>query len=234
MNQSKANGQPRSGGYNVATPDRLLDAAERLFARRHYDSVTLKEIADEAAANVGQIVYHFGRKDMLLRKIILRRAEVLNTDRVHLLKNYEQLVGSDNVEVLPLVRAFLDPYFRRLLQDNPQWRSFARFIGRAVWDGKLADYMSESFDDAAHLYLDAFQRAIPSLTRNDAVRGFQFMLATMHVSAIDDSRVNALLHASPANSDFEAYYEVLVPYIAGGFLAVGEHRLTNNSKDAPA
>jgi Asp-tRNA(Asn)/Glu-tRNA(Gln) amidotransferase A subunit family amidase len=81
MNQPAA----RIRAYNVETPDRLLDAAERLFAQRNYQTVTLKEIAAEANANVGQIAYHFGKKEALVRETIHRRADELNRERIALL-----------------------------------------------------------------------------------------------------------------------------------------------------
>ena len=103
MNQTAA----RVRVYNVQTPDRLLDAAERLFAQRNYQTVTLKEIAEEANANVGQIAYHFGKKETLVRETIQRRAGELNQERIALLEQYEELVGRDNVEVEPLGSGFI-------------------------------------------------------------------------------------------------------------------------------
>jgi AcrR family transcriptional regulator len=209
----------RSGGYNVETPDRLLDAAERLFAERHYSNVTLGQIAQEAGANVGQIVYHFQRKEGLIRRTILRRAGILNQERLELLRNYENLVGAENVETIPLVRAFLSPYFTRLEAGDRQWRCFAMFVGRTVWDGRLAEHMTASFDDTASLFIAAFRRALPGLSRKDAVRGFQFMLALMHVATTNDPRVGALLGTQGGPVNYGAYYRMLVPYIAAGFHA---------------
>lgn len=214
----------RANGYNVATPDKLLDAAERLFAKRHYGTVTLREIAEEAGANVGQIVYHFRRKDELVRRTILRRAGTLNRERIELLKNYEKLVGPENLQIEPLVRAFLDPYFSRLEAGDTQWRCFATFIARAVWDGQMATHMSESFDEAAKLYLSAFRRALPALTNDDAVRGFQFMLAVMHVAAANDQRTKALLGVQDGTMGYAAYRKILVPFIAGGLAEIGASR----------
>lgn len=214
----------RTGGYNVATPDRLLDSAERLFAKRHYGTVTLRDIAEEAGANVGQIVYHFGRKDELIRRTILRRAGALNRERIDLLRSYEQLVGAENVQIEPLVRAFLHPYFRRLEAGDDQWRCFAMFVGRAVWDGRLPEHMSESFNEAAALFLAAFRCALPGLSQKDAVRGFQFMLSVMHASATNDRRINVLLGECDGVVDYTAYHEILVPYIAGGLAAASTRK----------
>jgi TetR/AcrR family transcriptional regulator, regulator of cefoperazone and chloramphenicol sensitivity len=44
------------------TRDRLLKAAERLFAGRGFKEVTVREICREAEANVAAVNYHFGDK----------------------------------------------------------------------------------------------------------------------------------------------------------------------------
>lgn len=207
---------PRSSGYNVDTPVRLLDAAEKLFGGRHYDSVLLREIAETAGANVGQIVYHFGQKEELLRQVILRRAGILTEERIRLLDGYEQLVGLNGVQIEPLVRAFVDPYFSRLAGDDPAWRSFAMFLGRSVWDGKLTHVFSEAFNEAAARYLQAFQRASPTLSQADSVRAFQFMLAVIYGSTTSDPRIDSLIGDGTLSSDFAGYHDALVPFIVGG------------------
>jgi AcrR family transcriptional regulator len=216
MNQPAA----RVRAYNIETPDRLLDAAERLFAKRNYQIVTLREIAAEANANVGQIAYHFGKKETLVRETIQRRAGELNRERIALLENYEELVGRENVEVEPLVRALILPYYNRLDDEEGQWRHFATFVGRSVWDGTLSTYMSESFDEVAKLYIAAFMRALPSLKHGDAIRGFHFLMAVMHAATVQDARVEGLYRSAAAKSSWADYKETVVPYISAGLKAM--------------
>ncbi|MBF9050818.1 TetR family transcriptional regulator [Roseobacter sp. HKCCD9010] len=211
---------PRVRAYNIETPDRLLDAAERLFAKQNYQIVTLKEIAAEAGANVGQIAYHFGKKETLVRETIQRRASELNRERIVLLEQYEELVGRNNVEVEPLVRALILPYYNKLDGENEQWRHFATFVGRSVWDGTLSSYMSESFDNVAKLYIDAFMRALPELEHSDAIRGFHFLMAIMHAATVQDARVEGLLGMAGSDLSWAVYKEIVVPYISAGFKAI--------------
>jgi len=58
--------------YNVATPGRILDAAERLFAERGYAGVALKDVVRAARVNGAAVNYHFGDKRNLYRKVIER------------------------------------------------------------------------------------------------------------------------------------------------------------------
>lgn len=220
----------RGGSYNVATRGRLLDAAERLFAERGHESVTLKEIAADAGANVGQIVYHFGQKEELIREVILRRAGVISDDRLQLLDSYERLVGAGGVALEPVVRAFLDPYFARLKGDDPGWRCYALFIGRNVWDGTLTSVISEGFNPTAARFIDAIRTAVPDLTEADGARAFQFLLSGLYGSTTNDERINALLGEDSPADDYESYQQILIPFVVGGILSIGRMRAGQRSK----
>jgi TetR/AcrR family transcriptional regulator, regulator of cefoperazone and chloramphenicol sensitivity len=52
------------------TRDRLLAAAERLFADRGFKKVTVREICRAARANVAAVNYHFGDKLGLYREVL--------------------------------------------------------------------------------------------------------------------------------------------------------------------
>jgi AcrR family transcriptional regulator len=55
------------------TRKRIFSAAERLFAEKGYDKVTLRGIAKEAGTHLALIKYHFGSKDDLYRAIWIHR-----------------------------------------------------------------------------------------------------------------------------------------------------------------
>lgn len=221
----------RNSSYNVATPGRLLDSAEQLFATRHYETVTLREIAEATQASVGQIVYHFGQKDELIRAVILRRAGVLTEERLQLLDGYEKLIGLQNVEVEPLVRAYLDPYFQRLMGDDSGWRHYAQFIGRNVWDEKISPVLSEAYNRSAKRYIAALRRARPVLTEADSLRAFQFLVATIYGATTNDSRINSLSSNSDnLANDVQGHLNALVPFVTGGIERLAEVRETANQE----
>ena len=65
----RANGVAARGG-DRETRQRLLEAAERLFAERGFKHVTVREICQAAHANVAAVNYHFGDKLGLYREIV--------------------------------------------------------------------------------------------------------------------------------------------------------------------
>ncbi|MEV5650182.1 helix-turn-helix domain-containing protein [Nocardia sp. NPDC052254] len=74
----------RRGRYSAGEETRvlLITAAERLFARRGYDAVTLAEIRSAAGQhNASVISYYFGSKENLLRAIFDHRLPAVGADR---------------------------------------------------------------------------------------------------------------------------------------------------------
>ena len=65
------------------THDALLDVAERLFGEKGYAAVGIREIAEQAGANIAAIKYHFGSKSDLylqtVRRAMARREAVAKT-----------------------------------------------------------------------------------------------------------------------------------------------------------
>jgi TetR/AcrR family transcriptional regulator, regulator of cefoperazone and chloramphenicol sensitivity len=55
---------------DAQTRERLLKAAEQLFAQRGFKAVTVREICDAARANVAAVNYHFGDKLGLYRQVM--------------------------------------------------------------------------------------------------------------------------------------------------------------------
>jgi AcrR family transcriptional regulator len=79
----------------------LLDVAERLFAERGIDAVSLSEILETAGQrNKSAIYYHFGSKEGLIAAIAERRSHLLNERRSQLLEELATAGNGDNVRSL--------------------------------------------------------------------------------------------------------------------------------------
>lgn len=58
--------------HSRPTPDRLLNAAGKLFASRGYDRTSVRAITRVAQANLGAVTYHFGTKERLYHAVLER------------------------------------------------------------------------------------------------------------------------------------------------------------------
>ena len=97
------------------TRERLLDAAEALYAARGVDGVSLREIVQEAGArNATAVQYHFGDRAGIVREILARHAPEVEARRHALLDAYED--GEQGVR--PLAAALVRPMAARLADES--------------------------------------------------------------------------------------------------------------------
>lgn len=72
------------------TAVQLLDAAERLFAERGLDRVSLREIGAACGQRNSSVVhYHFGTREVMLRAVLERRLRPIDALRHRWLDNFE-------------------------------------------------------------------------------------------------------------------------------------------------
>ena len=91
------------------TQNRILDAAEALFARRGVSATSLRSITTHAGVNAAAIHYHFGSKPALVSEILTRRIAPLTKERI---KRLELLEVRHRYEAVPadlLVAALVMP-----------------------------------------------------------------------------------------------------------------------------
>ena len=69
--------KPSPPAPDSRTRERLLDAAERLFASRGFPGASVREITEAAGANLGAVNYHFRSKAGLYAEVFARRAALL-------------------------------------------------------------------------------------------------------------------------------------------------------------
>jgi AcrR family transcriptional regulator len=71
----------------TSTPEKLLDAAARLFAERGIDNVSIREIVRTAGQrNASAVHYHFGNRDEVLRAVLARHVPAIAERRHQLLQ----------------------------------------------------------------------------------------------------------------------------------------------------
>ena len=108
--------------------ERLLDAAEELFAEVGFNGASVRQIVERAAVNLGAIPYHFGTKENLFKEVVLRRARPLRAERRRLLDELFRTNPDPSLE--DLLWAMLEPAFRTSREND----AFRRLLGRASMD----------------------------------------------------------------------------------------------------
>ena len=68
---------PDLASEKTDTASKILLTAEKLFAKKGFECVSVRELANECGVNVSLISYHFGGKQQLLEKIIESRTSMI-------------------------------------------------------------------------------------------------------------------------------------------------------------
>jgi AcrR family transcriptional regulator len=110
----------------AGTCDRLLDAAERLFAAHGFRGVSLRELTAAAGVNLAAVSYHFGSKKELLRAVLERRVAPVNAERLRRLDALEARARGRPLPLDELVAAFLAPAFEAARQ--PRFQDVAALL----------------------------------------------------------------------------------------------------------
>ncbi len=115
------------------TKQRILNAAEHLFAADGYHATSLRSITTAATVNLAAVNYHFGSKEALLEAVIVRRLSPLNEVRLGkleaLLKKAEQ--ANEVPSVREILRTFVEPTLY-LRQQGSDTEDFVALIGRIL------------------------------------------------------------------------------------------------------
>jgi AcrR family transcriptional regulator len=146
----------------VATRARILAAAERLFAERGIDAVSLLEINKAAGQrNRSAIQYHFGDKERLVHAILDKHTPGIEGRRHAML---DELEASGRLELRPLVEALVVPVAEKL-EDPDGGVAFVRLNAQLIGhpDFSLLQLSAQRVNRGADRLQRLTARACPGL-----------------------------------------------------------------------
>jgi AcrR family transcriptional regulator len=120
---------------NSSAQQRLLDAAERLFADHGFGAASVRDITKNADCNVAAVNYHFGSKENLYIEVFRRRMTALRDARLASIQAVmSQTQSQPTLEQLlrTFATAFLEP-----LIDQSDGRTFMKLMVREISDPRL-------------------------------------------------------------------------------------------------
>jgi AcrR family transcriptional regulator len=96
------------------TRTRILDAAERLFAERGIESVSVRSILDAAGVNVALAHYHFGSREGLITTLLEARVAPLLTEMAQGIEDAD--AGGREASLEDVLRAYFVPAARWMME----------------------------------------------------------------------------------------------------------------------
>jgi len=203
------------------TKDRILDAAERLFATNGFAATSLRNITSEADVNLAAVNYHFGSKEALLVAVIERRIGPINEQRLQMLDAAVAAAGDGPLDLETVLRALLIPLLDkgRLLVEGRG--PFLQLAGRMHFesDEQVHGIFMGIFQEVRRRFLAAFERALPELPQGEIFLRAHFLVGAMahtliwHHTLVKDE---ALPHLE---LDMKTMIEKLIAFAMAGMKA---------------
>jgi AcrR family transcriptional regulator len=197
----------RLGGDELALPTerRLLLAAERLFAERGIDAVSLRAIMAAAGTNVASVHYHFGSKPALVEALIKDRSGHVSARRAELLDAIED---SGELSARLLAEAFIRPVAEMASTGEAAW---VTFIAGILGSGHPAlAVLTRGFRHQAQRFTTLMECLYPDLpTRTVRFRLTQAMSLTFRVLGDLDGSQGLLSLSGPGLTPGEVFEELI-------------------------
>ena len=194
--------------------DRILDAAEIVFADDGFSGASMKAIAQKAGVAQGLLHYHFTNKEGLYAAVIERRSGIINADRLDRLDRVD-LSAPDAVP--QILRALMEPP----LGPKGGGRAYARILaGLTVGDARDAELVRLHYDATAARFIDALQTALPDASRASISWGYNLAIGTLVAAVSNSGRPERLGGTDPVKTQQEDVLNTLTTYVEGGIRAL--------------
>lgn len=201
----------------MATKNKILDAAESLFADKGFNGTSLREITSLADVNLAAVNYHYGSKKELIKAVMSRYMnELAPRLEQSLLVVCEQEHQPKLIEVFS---AFIEPLLAlNVFRDNGT-SYFLQLLGRGYTDsqGFLRWFLTTQYPGVITNFVSAVQRAYPELTAEDIFWRLHFTMGTVIFTM---SSSEALMDI--AQNDFDQQLDIadvikkVIPFVSAG------------------
>ena len=148
----------------TSTKERILAAAEALFAQRGFDGASLRQLTASAGVNLAAVNYHFGSKEKLVEQVFKRRLDALNQ---HRLAELAKVAGRPGTTLEDVLAAYIRPALELSHEGNGSL--FMRVLARAFaeHDDTLRQFLSTNYGHVMRQFTAEFARLLPQLSKEE-------------------------------------------------------------------
>ena len=204
------------------TRERILAAANRLFAERGFDAASLRDITEAARANLGSVNYHFRSKDELIKSTLEAAIRPIVAARLQAL----DLCQTDCAGKVPPLERIVEALVRPMAElsfGEHRDRLLLLLQVRTLVNSAMNAIVIEHFRPVHERFVDLLQQALPKLSRAEiALRYDCGRGATLQI-LVDLAPAAQLVVSGDERRETLDRHEVLiaglVQFIAAGFRA---------------
>ncbi|CAN5630498.1 TetR/AcrR family transcriptional regulator [soil metagenome] len=204
---------------DIQTRERILLAAEHLFAQHGIGAVSLRSIMAEAQSNTASAHYYFRSKEGVLQAIFQKHGAQMNAERNALLDACEKKPGEGVAAVRRLIEAFVGPAIR--LRDNPEGRDFDKISAICSVDPSpgVREIVFQTFDAVGKRFSNLLRSACPHLTDDEYYWRLHCVFGSMMYVRAHNGRVDHLVSSDPAAAPADFILDQLTTFVAAGMRA---------------
>jgi AcrR family transcriptional regulator len=203
------------------TKEKLLDAAELLFAREGYHSTSLRALTAEAGVNLAAVNYHFGGKEALVGAVFERRLKPLNKIRMEQLQALREGAGDRGTPAAEeILRAFIEPIVE-YRSSGPGARDFSTLIGRAMAepDSTARTIFMEQMKPVFLLAFELLCQSLPHLSPAQVFSRFQFTIGAVNRCMCLSESSPLLPRGITPPREADEILSLLIPFVTAGMEA---------------
>lgn len=199
-----------------STKERILDAAEMLFAQYGFGGTSLRQVTSQADVNIAAVNYHFGSKENLVNEVFRRRMDEMSAQRLEQLKAAAAARPGDLDAVLA---AFVEPPLA-MAQDRHGGGAFIRVIARAYAEKNdgLRRFLSEQYGHVLREFARAIAECVPGLSKEALYWRLDFLAGALTYAMADFGMIKRPAGMSESEHRERAARE-LIRFAAAGFRA---------------
>jgi len=148
-----------------STKERILGAAEALFATHGFAGASLRQVTAAAKVNLAAVNYHFGSKDKLIEEVFRRRLDELNSRRLAALA---RVAGQASTQLEDVLDAYISPALD-LSRHGGGGAAFVRVLARAYAEHNetLRRFLSDNYGHVLRQFAVEFARLLPDLAKDE-------------------------------------------------------------------
>jgi AcrR family transcriptional regulator len=206
----------------VATKDRILDAAESLFMEHGFEATSLRSITAAADVNLAAANYHFGSKEELFQAVLTRRLDPMNQERIALLTRFEREAAPRALSCERILAAMFIPALRLARDRRRGGKDFLRLLGRAYADPApfIRQFLSEQYAVMISRFKAAFGRALPQLPKRELSWRLHFVMGALSYTLAGTDALKLIAELNPRDTqNDETLLRRLAPFLVAGLKA---------------
>lgn len=164
------------------TKERILHAAEDLFAQNGFAGTSLRQVTSRADVNIAAVNYHFGTKENLVQEVFKHRMDEMSEKRLALLS---KVIEKNDTDLEAILLAFIQPALA--LTMDKHGGSFVRVLARAYAEKNdgLRNFLSENYGQVLRAFAQAIAHCLPNLSKEELYWRMDFVAGSLTYAMAD-------------------------------------------------